>query len=147
MPLFPYFCDVCDIEFEELLIKKAEIEEYTDHHPCPQCHDRAERIRVAPVAFQFAGGVRGESGVHGNSGSHDLDYPSLDKAVGRSANAKWDNINKRQEVRARARRELGTNAITEVNGQVKAVGEKVLKERQKGLEMFKRAKEATKDQK
>lgn len=143
MPIFSFFCDDCDLEFEELLIKKAEIEEFTDHYPCPQCRERAERIRVASFAFQFAGGVKGESGVHGTSGSHDLDYPSLDKAVGRSSEKKWKNINARQEKRAKARKELGTNAITEVNGQVRAVDSKTLSDRQRGLEMFKRAKAET----
>lgn len=144
MPIFEYFCDDCEIEFEELLLKKAEVEEFVDHYPCPQCHGRAERVKVAEFAFKFAGGVRGESGVHGNSGVHDLDYPSLDKTVGRSSEAKWNNINKRQAARSKARKELGTNSISTVGDKVEAVSEKTLNERERGLKLYKKVKDQLK---
>lgn len=147
MPILNYTCEACEIEFEEVLVQQAEIREFENAHPCPQCHESAPRDRVSTFAFQFAGGVKGESGVHGNSGSHDLDYPSLDKAVGRSAAVKWENVNKRQDARSKARKELGTNSITEVNGKVQAVDSQTMRERQAGLEMFRKAKEITKDKK
>ena len=78
----------------------------------------------------FKGGVRGESGVHGNSGSHDLDYPSLDKCVGRSSEKKWTRINKEQDERSKMRKESGTNALSKVNGKIVPTSSEILKIRE-----------------
>ena len=138
MPTFEYYCDDCEVEFEELLIQKAEVQEYFDHHPCPQCKKRAERIRVASFSFKFAGQVNqgAGSGVHGNSGVHDLDYPVLDKAVGRSAEAKWEGYDKRKEERDKVRREAGTNAISQDGDRIAAADAGTIETREKALNLF-----------
>jgi putative FmdB family regulatory protein len=118
MPTFEYKCDPCEAEFEELLTQTDEVKKYSQWHPCPTCGGRARRLAISITNFQFAGGVRGESGVHGNSGSHDLDYPTLDKAVGRSSEKKWERINAERVDREKTRRESGTNALSKVDGKV-----------------------------
>jgi putative FmdB family regulatory protein len=118
MPIFEYSCPKCKAEFEEVLTQTDEVKEYAEWHPCPTCKGRADRLKMSVTNFQFAGGVRGESGVHGQSGSHDLDYPSLDKAVGRSSEKKWTRINRDKEARAKVRRESGTNSLSKFDGKV-----------------------------
>lgn len=138
MPRYEYFCDDCEVEFEELLLSKADAEEYFDHHPCPNCKGRAERIRVSPFSFKFSGSVNqgAGSGVHGNSGVHDLDYPVLDKAVGRSAEVKWRLYNHRKEVRDKVRREAGTNAISQSGDVIAGADSATLETREKALNLF-----------
>lgn len=135
MPNYEYCCQTCNIEFEQLLITKQEIEEYGDFHPCPTCGELSPRIPSA-VNFQFKGNP-------GNSGSHDLDYPSLDKAVGRSANQRWKQFNERKAKRDIARQELGVNNISvsglESNAKIKAVSSDQSKIREKGIKTFKKS--------
>jgi hypothetical protein len=108
VPNYLYYCHPCEVEFEELLIQSDEIKQYRDGgFPCPVCHKPSERIKVNTISFNFKGGTPG------NSGSHDIDYPTLDKAVGRSADKKWQGINQRKEARDKVRRESGTNAISQ----------------------------------
>lgn len=144
MPTFEYFCDDCDAEFEELLLKKEEIQEYFDHHPCPNCKNRAERIRVSSFSFKFAGGVdKGAgSGVHGNSGVHDLDYPVVDKAVGRSAEVKWGEYNARKEARDKVRREAGTNAVSQAGDTIAPADASTIRDREKALKLLDKAKKS-----
>ena len=114
MPTFEYSCDACEILFEELLLQQDEIAKYREWHPCPQCGGRAAREAVSLISFNFkapAGQTQG-SGVHGQSGVHDLDYPKLDKAIGRSANVKWQQYHARKAERDKVRKEAGTNQIT-----------------------------------
>jgi len=47
-----------------------------------------------------------------------LDYPKLDKAVGRSSDKKWGVYNKRKEVRDKIRKEAGTNAVTQIGDKI-----------------------------
>jgi hypothetical protein len=51
--------------------------------------------------------------VHGNSGVHDLDYPSLDKAVGRSSAKKWEKARETQKEMAAARVSSETGAVAQ----------------------------------
>lgn len=138
MPTFEYFCDDCEVEFEELILQRAEVEQYFDHHPCPNCKQRAERIRVSSFSFKFAGGVNqgAGSGVHGNSGVHDLDYPVIDKAVGRSAETKWDAYNQRKEARDKVRRETGTNAVSQSGNTIAPADASTIRDREKALNLF-----------
>jgi putative FmdB family regulatory protein len=143
IPTFEYRCDACEVEFEELLIQQDEVREYTEWHPCPECKGRAERVKVSAVNFNFkapAGRTQG-SGVHGQSGVHDLDYPMVDKAVGRSAAKKWQYYGERKEARDKARRELQTNAVKQVDGTVTAADPQTLKFREQGLTTLRKAKD------
>lgn len=145
MPIFEYYCDECEAEFDELLTQKADVEQYFDHHPCKSCGGRAERIRVAAVSFKFAGSVNqgAGSGVHGNSGVHDLDYPVVDKAVGRSAEVKWDAYNKRKEERDKARCEFGTNAVSQDGDRIAPLAEGAARDRGKAMTLLEKAKKST----
>ncbi len=112
MPTYEYRCEPCEVEFEETLLQQEDVKKYSQQHPCPNCHEMAPRLGISVTNFKFAGGVRRESGVHGQSGSHDLDYPTLDKAVGRSSEKKWQRITREQAERNKIRKETGVNAIS-----------------------------------
>lgn len=140
MPCFEYFCDECDTEFEEILTISTEIEEYFSWHPCPNCRERAERIRVAAVSFNFAGGVSGTSGVHGNSGVHDLDYPVLDKAVGRSSEKKWEVFRQKKAEQDRVRKQSGQVEISVSGNTVAPTDASTIESRKKAMGLFKQAK-------
>jgi len=136
MPTFEYSCSKCEILFEELLLKISEIEEYKDWHPCPQCGDPADREKVSLTNFSFKapGGPTQGSGVHGQSGVHDLDYPKLDKAVGRSSSVRWTNFDKKKKERDRIRKEAGTNALSVgPDGRPKPMSSDVAQKREKVL--------------
>lgn len=141
MPIFSYFCDDCEVEFEELLTQSEEIIDYVDWHPCPTCKERAERVRVNSFAFKFAGAMTGESGAHGNSGVHDHDYPTLDKAVGRSAETKWTGIKARKAKLDKVRKETGQYAVsTNRAGDVVVPTDKnTILNRQKAINLKKKA--------
>lgn len=134
MPNYLYNCKACEVEFEELLTQTDEIKKYFDWHPCPVCHERAERIRVNAVSFNFKGGIQG------NSGSHDTDYPTLDKAVGRSAEKKWTTIYQRREARNKLRKQTGTNAISQTERGEAPASPNLMHAREQALNIFKNAK-------
>jgi putative FmdB family regulatory protein len=141
MPAYEYFCKKCEIEFEELLVQQDEIHKYSEWHPCPGCHDRANRIISSTnFTFKIPGGQTQGSGVHGQSGVHDLDYPTVDKAVGRSASKKWEYYNARKAARDKVRRELGTNAVKQIDDTITAVDSKTAKLREQGLKTLRKAK-------
>lgn len=91
--------------------------------------------------FTFAApkGKTQGSGVHGQTGVHDLDYPSLDKAIGRSSATKWQNYHERKKKRDKARREFGTNAIATHGDVVIPLDKNQLEIRSKGMKLYKRA--------
>jgi putative FmdB family regulatory protein len=141
MPTYSYCCEACSVEFDELLLSRKEIQQYEKAHPCPECHQLAPRT-PATFAFNFAGGVRGISGVNGQSGVHDLDYPSLDKAVARSSEAKWKKYQQEQNKRVQIRREAGTNALSQAGGQVVPADSRVMEDRNKAFGLYRKAKRA-----
>lgn len=134
MPIFEYFCSKCDVELEELLTQTDEIKEYSDSFPCPICHERAPKIPSA-TNFNFKGGTPGNSGVH------DLDFPILDKAVGRSAEQKWAKYRERKAARDEVRKQLGTNSISTIDNKVVPADPTTLQLREKALTTLKKAKE------
>lgn len=75
-------------------------------------------------------------GTPGNSGSHDLDYPTLDKAVGRSSEKKWGIYNKRKEMRDKVRKETGSPALTTSGNKVAPTSVDKLNLRQKAINTF-----------
>lgn len=138
VPTFEYFCDECDALFEELLIQPDEVRQFSKEHPCPSCGEMAGRLEISVTNFSFrgpSGPVQG-SGVHGQSGSHDLDYPTLDKAVGRSSEKKWAEFGKRKAVRDKVRREAGTNAISTAGGSPAPADPSVMKVRETGMKTW-----------
>lgn len=144
MPTYEYFCRSCESEFEELLIQSDEIKKYSEWHPCPSCGNKADRMKVSIMNFAFkapAGQTSG-SGVHGQSGVHDLDYPSIDKAVGRSAAKRWKGVKERKAERDKIRRESGTNMITEIGGKPKPLDPKVADLRSKAMVAYNNTKKS-----
>jgi len=133
MPIFRYFCDDCTTEFEETILKSDEVKEFFDWHPCPECKQRAERIRVNSVSFGFKSALS-----DGNTGIHSVDYPKLDIAVGRSADKKRSEYTKKKEQRDKIRKSIGTNYVSESGGSVRALDSKSLDLREKGSKMFKK---------
>jgi hypothetical protein len=143
LPIFEYSCEKCEILFESLLTQRAEIEEYREWHPCIKCGERAEREKMSITNFSFkapAGPTAG-SGVHGQSGVHDLDYPKLDKAVGRSSAVKWQHYDARKAARDKIRKESGTNALTiGADGKPAPADPNSIKIREKALSALSKAK-------
>ena len=139
MPNYEYQCQACEIVFEELLMSRDEVKRYSKEHPCPTCKVPASRV-MSRTNFQFKGTAEGDPTRPGNSGVHDLDYPALDKAVGRSANRKWKHYDARKKARDEVRKELGTNAVSvDPDGQVRATDSKTLKIRETGIKTWKKA--------
>lgn len=118
MPTYEYRCPVCEIEFEELLISSDEVREFAKAHPCPNDKSHSCPRIMSPTNFAFKGVSYGDprnrnpETTKGSTGVHDLDYPSLDKVIGRSATRKWKEFGARKAARDKARKELGTTAIS-----------------------------------
>ncbi len=105
MPIYEYECKQCSIRHEEL-VAQSEINARNMNHTCPSCGGVSDRFYPVTINHTFKGGQQG------NSGSHDVDYPTLDKAVGRSSEKKWTNIVNRQEKINKVRRESGQQAVS-----------------------------------
>lgn len=147
MPIFEFACQACMILFEETLTLRAEIEQFRDSHPCPKCGGNADREKVAVVNFSFVApaGQTAGTGVHGQSGVHDLDYPKLDKAVGRSSSKKWEVYDARKNARDKIRKEAGSNSIAlSSEGRPIAANKESLDRREKALSTFKTVKDQQK---
>jgi len=104
MPIYDYRCESCAVIFEQFL-STSQVKEYESGYPCPQCSSLCKKESVYAVSSKFGG----ESG---NSGFHDVDYPTLDKAVGRDSAKRWAKISEDQSVRNKIRKENNTNSIT-----------------------------------
>lgn len=142
MPSYEYECGSCRVVFEELLISSSEIQAHSKSHPCPACGADSPRVPSA-ANFAFAGKAGSDpTSGRSSSGSHDLDYPSLDKAIGRSANRKWKNYEGRKKARDDVRRATGSVAITETkDGSMVPTPASALSSREQGLKMFKKARD------
>jgi len=62
--------------------------------------------------FGFAAGGTAPA----NSGVHDQDYPSADKVVGRSAEARWATYRERDKVKKQVRQVGGSAALERLDG-------------------------------
>lgn len=141
MPTYEYLCERCEVIFEELLLSKQEIVKYSKEHPCKTCGEMCQRVPSA-TNFQFKGIAEGDPTRRGNSGVHDLDYPSLDKAIGRSANRKWKEFRARKQERDRVRKESGSNALAiGPDGRAMPLDAKALDVRERAFKILKKAKD------
>ena len=102
MPSYTFECPVCDLRFTRVLKMAVHVS-----HVCPNCKDLAPLV-VEGFAFQFG---KSEGAAVGNSGVHDHDFPTADKAVGRSADERWALLNERDKVKKKARELGGTHAL------------------------------------
>lgn len=108
MPKYMFECQGCSTRFERTL----KMGDYTTHE-CPGCKDQAPRVLDGEsFAFAFAQGA----GAPANSGVHDHDYPSADKAVGRSAEQRWALLKERDKVKEAARKQGETHALIRHTG-------------------------------
>ncbi len=108
MPQYTFECQNCEVRFSRTL----KMDNHTTHE-CPSCKDQAPRI-LEGFAFQFE---KSEGAKPGNSGVHDHDYPTADKAIGRSAEERWGLIHERDKVKEAARQQGGTHALIRHTGQ------------------------------
>jgi hypothetical protein len=117
-----------------LLISSDDIKKYSKEHPCKKCGKLVFRIPSA-VNFKFEGKK--------SSGAHDLDYPSLDKAVGRSANRKWKTYDAEKVERFKVRKQAGTHALSidPSTGRPIPADNNTMKIREKALKTFKQIKD------
>lgn len=106
MPRYAFECSTCVLRFE----RNLQVDTHASY-PCPNCRGAAPLV-VSDFGFAFAQG----SGAPANSGVHDLDYPSADKAVGRSASARWAHIKAREAVKEQAREQGETHALIRHTG-------------------------------
>lgn len=145
MPTFEYSCDGCEIEFEEHLTQTDEVKLYSEAHPCPECKEMSSRIKVSAVSFTFKApsGQTAGSGVHGQSGVHDLDYPSVDKAVGRSSGKRWNSFNERKAKRDQVRKESGTNSVSRVGDAVVPLDPGAASVRERAMNTFNHVKKSS----
>lgn len=106
MPRYTFECTECELRFERTL----KLGEHPGH-PCPNCQHQASQV-MSGFGFSFKAG----NGPTANSGVHDLDYPSADKAVGRSADKRWDYVGRREKAKQEARDKGGTHALIRHSG-------------------------------
>ena len=83
-------------------------------HECPRCQSDADRVwaGLGGHSFAAAGG-----GATANSGVHEQDYPTADKAVGRSADELWELNHERAKVKKAARESVGKPALIRTDGE------------------------------
>lgn len=93
MPVYKYECSGCGLEFDRL-VSSSEGSEKTS---CVNCEEEATKI-VAKASFNFS-----SSRAQGETGVHDIDYPVVDKAVGRSAEKRWIKFEERRKAEDHAR--------------------------------------------
>jgi putative FmdB family regulatory protein len=106
VPKYAFECEPCSLRFERTLRG----DEYKTY-PCPSCRGAAPLI-LSTFGFAFAP----TKGAAANSGVHDHDYPSADKAVGRSAADRWEHLHAREEVKKQAREQGQTHALIRRTG-------------------------------
>lgn len=83
MPLFEFKCTKCNFQFEKLIRDRTCLE-----YPCMSCQHTALK-QLSGFGFRFSGG-----GTVGNTGVDSLDS-SIDKAVGRDADSRWETVKDR----------------------------------------------------
>jgi putative FmdB family regulatory protein len=107
MPKYVFECAGCTLCFE----RSFKMGDHVDH-PCPSCGNPAPRV-IEGFAFQFTG----TGGAPGNTGVHDLDYPTADKIVGRDADLRKEVLSARDEAKNGLRKQAGINGLQRINGE------------------------------
>lgn len=95
MPMYEFVCSKCNLQFEKLIRGQG-----ISETPCLDCDGVAVR-QLSGFGFQFASGK-----VVGNSGVDSLDS-SVDRNVGRNAEARWETIKDRQAFKRTVQRDNG----------------------------------------
>jgi len=111
MPKYTFECE-CGLRFDRVL-------KMDDHptHPCPSCSEEAPRLfQGQGFGFAFAGAPK-DIGTPANTGVHDIDYPSADKVVGRSAEGRWETYTKRAAIKEKVRKNSGVSQLARQDGE------------------------------
>jgi putative FmdB family regulatory protein len=108
MPRYTFECQLCSTRFDRTL-KMGE----HPTHECPSCKEEAPRL-FDQAAFGFGFSAGGSAPA--NSGVHDQDYPSADKAVGRSADTRWATYRERDQVKKQVRSIGESPALERIDG-------------------------------
>lgn len=108
MPKYTFECS-CGLRFDRTLKMGLH-----PTHICPSCKEDAPRF-MDGVGFGFAfSGSSSESAS--NTGVHDIDYPTADKAVGRSAESRWKTYHDRSKIKDKVRDVSGTRQLSRSEG-------------------------------
>jgi putative FmdB family regulatory protein len=86
MPVFKYECSACGLVFDKLTPTLGGESEVS----CLSCQGPAPKV-ITGSNFNFGSKATGPTGVH------DVDYPNIDKAVGRSSEDRWTVYNTRKD--------------------------------------------------
>lgn len=113
MPKYTFECD-CGLRFDRML--------KMDDHPtfsCPSCQEEAPRLFTGGGGFgiNFLAPTSVNGTTPTNTGVHDLDYPSADKVVGRSAESRWSTYNDRNSIKEKVRRNTGVAQLARRDGE------------------------------
>ncbi len=105
MPQYSFRCPSCTLCFDRTLSMGEH-----PQHPCPAgCPTAAIRqFKDASFAHAF---TEAPNKPLANTGVHADDYPTADRAVGRSAEKRWGHFNARAEIKKQAREAGGTHAL------------------------------------
>ena len=106
MPKYEFECQTCNLLFSRNLA----MGEYSVYE-CPKCNCDAPRVWDG-FAVKFDSGDKPQ----GTTGVHSEDYPTADKAVGKSAEKRWVEIGERDKVKNEARKKGGTHALIRHSG-------------------------------
>lgn len=106
MPKYSFQCTPCELEFSRTL----KMANHPDHE-CPKCGESAPR---AWESFGFSFALGGSAPA--NSGVSKHDHPTADHAVGRDADARWEEYRVRDKIKKQVRTEGGTHALIRKNG-------------------------------
>jgi len=104
MPKFTFSCIECQVRFE----RNLKMGEHSTH-TCPSCKGQAPRLWDGQgFGFDFA---TTPGTAQANSGVTKHDYPTADVAVGMSAEARWQEIQDREQVKRKVRQGGKTNGL------------------------------------
>ena len=110
MPKFTFECVTCTTNFTRTLKMGPH-----PTHPCPACKAPAPRLwNGQSFGFDFSATA---ATAQGNSGVSKHDHPTADQAVGRSANARWAEIQEREKVKDEVRKVGGHRALKRRTGE------------------------------
>lgn len=107
MPIYEFSCAICRLQFK----RNLKIAEHLQHD-CPRCHSDADRVWSGIGGHKFGS----SSSSVANTGVHTDDYPTADRAVGKSAEERWNTIVEREKVKKAARATNDSRALIRRDG-------------------------------
>lgn len=107
MPTYEFSCATCRLQFKRSL----KIGEHLQHE-CPRCLSDADRVWSSIGGHKFGS----SEGAVANTGVHADDYPTADRAVGKSAEERWGVIVEREKVKKSVRATNDSRALIRRDG-------------------------------